>query len=128
MLTGCASDPSIEADQMIAEGRVEEGLALLKHASEENPGSREHRSQYFRQRDLAAAQWLGQADSARLAGQVEPAEALYRRVLRIDPGNSRALAGVEAAQAERRHKALLAEAEKLLNVDDTSGAGAKVRM
>ena len=128
LLAGCASNPVLQdSERLFADGRQEEAIALLEKASRENPDDHALRMQLARQRDLAIGQWLAQADALRQGYQIEPAEYLYRRVLALDGGNSRAKSGLQALQMERRHRLVLGEAELLLKVDDVAGAGAKVR-
>jgi len=128
LLAGCASNPVLQdSERLFADGRQEEAIALLEKASRENPKDQALRMQLARQRDLAIGQWLAQADALRQGYQIEPAEYLYRRVLALDAGNSRAKGGLQALQMERRHRLVLGEAELLLKVDDVAGASAKVR-
>ena len=128
LLAGCASNPVLQdSERLFADGRQEEAIALLEKASRENPKDQALRMQLSRQRDLAIGQWLAQADALRQGYQIEPAEYLYRRVLALDGGNSRAKSGLQALQMERRHRLVLGEAELLLKVDDVAGASAKVR-
>lgn len=119
LLLGCASQPAYltQASKLIAEGRGEEALAVLEKVSRDNPGDYAARSEYFRQRALVVAQWLGQADMLRQDGQFEPAEALYQRALKHDPENPRARAGLAQVESDRRHRAVVAVAEKLLKED-----------
>ena len=118
LLAACASDRIIsDANDLFAAGRSEEGLAMLDKASRENPGDRIYRAEYFRRRDFAIAQWLGQADTLRLAAQFEPAEELYRRVIRYDDANPRAKLGMAQVEADKRHLAIIAQAETLIKED-----------
>jgi len=68
-------------------------------------------------RELLAAQWLSQAETLRLAGQFELAEALYQRVLKQDAANPRARAGLAQVEADMRHRVLVAAAEKLVKAE-----------
>ena len=119
LLLGCASQPAYltQASKLIAEGRGEEALAVLEKVSQDNPADYAARSEYFRQRALVVAQWLGQADMLRQDGQFEPAEALYQRALKHDPANPRARAGLAQVESDRRHRAIVAVAEKLVKED-----------
>ena len=119
LLLGCASQPAYltQASKLIAEGRGEEALAVLEKVSQDNPADYAARSEYFRQRALLVAQWLGQADMLRQDGQFEPAEALYQRALKHDPANPRARAGLAQVESDRRHRAIVAVAEKLVKED-----------
>jgi len=118
LLAGCASDRILsDAGDLFGSGRTEEGLAVLDKAATENPGNRIYRAEYFRRRDFAVAQWLGQADTLRLAQQFEPAEEVYRRVLKYDEANARAKGGLAQIAMDKRHLAVVAQAEKLVKED-----------
>jgi general secretion pathway protein D len=115
LAAGCATDGVVgEARRHFQEGRGEEALALLGKAMKEAPDDHAVRGEYFRARELLAAQWLAQAETLRLAGEHDAAEALYRRVQQHDPAHARARAGLAQLEAERRHRALVAAAEKLV--------------
>ena len=116
-LAACAVDPATDARKHFDEGRGEEALAVLEKAYKENPGNLAARSDYFRLRELLAAQWLSQAETLRLAGQFELAEALYQRVLKQDAANPRARAGLAQVEADMRHRVLVAAAEKLVKAE-----------
>ena len=115
LLAACAADPLKDARKHFDEGRGEEALALLYKTYKEDPANVAARSDYFRLRELLAAQWLSQAETLRLAGQFEPAEALYQRVLKQDAANPRARAGLAQVEADLRHRNRVAAAEKLVN-------------
>jgi len=117
LLAACAVDPATDARKHFDEGRGEEALAVLEKAYKENPGNLAARSDYFRLRELLAAQWLSQAETLRLAGQFELAEALYQRVLKQDAANPRARAGLAQVEADMRHRVLVAAAEKLVKAE-----------
>ena len=113
LLAACAADPVRDARRHFEEGRGEEALALLDQAAREDKSNHVARSEYFRQRELLVAQWLGQAETLRVAGQFEIAETLYRRALKYDAANPRARAGLAQIETDRRHLKIVAAAEKL---------------
>ena len=119
LLSACAIEPVYvtEARNYFNEGRGEEALAVLDREQRENPGNYAARSEYFRLRAMLAAQWLGQAETFRLAGQFEPAEALYQRVLKHDTANPRARAGLAQIETDKRHRSAIAAAGKLLKAE-----------
>jgi len=79
LLSACATYTVIDdARQMFGEGRGEEALALLDKAAAEGNSDPAVRAEYDRQRSLLAVQWLGQAESLRLAGQFRLAEVLFQ--------------------------------------------------
>ncbi|MGZ9005684.1 MAG: secretin N-terminal domain-containing protein, partial [Burkholderiales bacterium] len=130
ILAGCAavsSETFTTGQQLLAQGRIEEGLATVQKAMEEDPRNQEYRSYYFRQRESIANQLLLRADELRLAGEWAGAEAQYRRVLALDAGNGRARAGLERITVDRRHRALLVEAEAAINARNLDEATAKIR-
>lgn len=115
LLAGCLSNPVIdESRQMIAAGQTDAAIERLAEAARNNPGDNELRSAYHRQRELAAARLLADADSRRAAGSAAEAEAIYRRVQRIDEFNPRAAAGLAALAADKRRLALVREGEAAL--------------
>ncbi len=112
VLSGCAAleDPVLrEARDHAAAGRGEQALALL-----DKP---QYRAEYFRTRDLLAAQWLAQAELLRQSAQPEAALQLYRRVLKHDEGSARARAGIEQLEVDARHRQIVAAAERLAKDD-----------
>jgi len=118
LVAACASDALItDARALRNEGRMDEALASLEKATREDPQSHAYRSEYFRLREVAVAQWLVQADSLRAAARFETAAELYRRVLKYDPANARATQGVAQTEVDVRHRALLAEVDKLVKAE-----------
>jgi general secretion pathway protein D len=113
-VAACAADPLKEAHEQFQQGRGEEALALLDRAAKEDPQNHALRSEYFRLRDVLAAQWLAQAETLRLGGQFETAEALYRRVQQYDAANARARGGLAQIEVDKRHREILAGVERLL--------------
>src|SRR5262245_10783357 len=117
LLWACAADPVKDARQRFSGGRPEEALAELDKASRENPSNYGLRSEFFRLRELLIAQWLGQADTMRLAGEYDVAEGLYQKVLTYDGANVRASTGLAQIVADRRHRLIIVAAEKLVKDD-----------
>jgi len=114
-LGACATDRLLgEAREHVLAGRGDEALALLENAARQSPDNHAYRSEYFRQRELLLAQWLGQAETLRLGGQFQAAEDLYRRALRHDAANARAKAGLAQVETDQRHRAALTEVQKLV--------------
>lgn len=130
VLLGCAATETTftTGQQLLAEGKLEEGLKTLQQAMEQSPSNAEYRSYYYRQRELAINQLLFRADAARLAFDMDAAEAHYRRVLGIDSSNMRARAGLDRIQLDRRHKTLVAEAEAAFKARNADAAAAKIRV
>ena len=116
-LAACATTYTVvdQAREHLHAGRGEEALALLEDARRQAPNDMGLRAEYFRQRDLLIAQWTAQAEALRQATRYELAEELYRRMLKYDPANLRAQAGLAQVEVDRRHRAQIAEAQKLIN-------------
>jgi general secretion pathway protein D len=115
-LFACSTTPGAvdQARKAFSEGRLEEALTLLQKATKENPDDSEVKSEYYRMRDVVAAQWLAQADTLRQAGRFEASERLYRLVQSHDAANPRGAAGLEQVETDRRHRQVVAEAENLI--------------
>jgi len=118
LAAACATDSLVKDTRaLLNEGRSGEALDRLEKATRESPENHAWRSEYFRQREFAVAQWLGQAETLRLAAQFEAAEELYRRVLKYDAVNTRAKQGLAQIETDRRHRALIVEADKLVKAE-----------
>ncbi len=117
-LAAACTNPLIKDTRVLLnEGRTEEALASLEKATREDPQNHVYRSEYFRLRDFAVAQWLVQADSLRTAARFDAAAELYRRVLKYDAANARATQGLAQTEMDARHRVLLAEADKLVKTE-----------
>lgn len=118
LLAACASDGMIkDTRQMMSEGRSEEALATLAKEIQDHPGNNPVRQEFFRQRDYAITQWLVRAEGFRSAGQFDTADDLYRRVLKYDASNARAIQGLGQTGVDRRHRAIVAEADRLFKAE-----------
>jgi general secretion pathway protein D len=128
LLVGCAANPAIhEARQLVAEGRSEDGVLRLEQAMRDAPGDRDLRAQYFRERDLATAQLLAQAQAEQGARHAAQAQALYERVQRLDAFNPRARAGLADLQVQRRLDESLRDAQAAFDKGDNAAAERIVR-
>lgn len=122
-MAGCAAIPDMdEGRRLIAQGRLEQGLAKLEKASREHPRSAPARNAYISQREAIAGAIVREADAMRLAGALDAAEAGYRRALQMDPSNPPALVGVETVTRDRRLAARAHEAEEALKRGDEGAA------
>ena len=119
--------PFDEGRRLIESGEVELGLARVHEASKAEPRNQEYRAYYFRQRDLAVQRYLALAEKARSLYLFDQADDAYRRALALDDTNARARAGLDLVPLERRHRALLLEAEALLKKGDAEEAHTRVR-
>jgi len=120
-------EPIPEAQELLAAGKYEEGLALLKRTADASPDNARYRGDYYLARELVVNQLLVQADNARKADQLDAADALYRRTKGIDPDNQRATLGLEQVRRERVNVIALADAEKLFKAGELDAAESKLR-
>jgi general secretion pathway protein D len=103
LLGGCAADMAYrEGKTLVAQGRVEEGIAKFQEALAYEPRGVEYRMAYLQTRERAVGSYVEQGDVAARASKPDAAEALYKRALAIDAGNDRARAGLRALEAARR--------------------------
>jgi general secretion pathway protein D len=115
LLAGCLSNPAIDdSRQLLAAGQTDAAILRLAEAARLDPADNELRGVYHRQRELAASRLLAAADGARAAGNGAEAEAIYRRVQRIDEANPRAVAGLAALAADGRRASMVREGEAAL--------------
>jgi general secretion pathway protein D len=127
LLAGCASQAYLDGRDMLAAGQVEEGLKKLAQAVAESPDKREYRTYYLRQRELAVAQVIVEADAARAAHRWELAAMLYGRAQAIDPNSERARTGFAELATTKRLLAAAREAEELFGKGDLARAEARAR-
>ncbi|PTQ82868.1 general secretion pathway protein D [Nitrosospira multiformis] len=127
-IAGCATNNAfVEGKRLIAEGKLDTGLASLEQAARENPDNLEIRAVLARQREAVAARFVFEGEAARSTGDLEAAERGFRRALEINPRHERALAGLEAINMDRRHTAAIKRAEELLERGEYAVASSEVR-
>jgi general secretion pathway protein D len=114
-LAGCAAQRAYrDGEQLIAQDKLEPGLARLAEARAAEPSNALYAMGYLKGRDRAVQTLLAQAESHAAAGDTAGQEAALRRVLAIEPDNSRAQAALRLRASDARHAALLAAAEAAL--------------
>jgi general secretion pathway protein D len=128
LIGGCAGQEAFrEGRALVESGNIEQGLAKVEEASRAEPANQEYRTYYYRQREIAVQRLLALAERARSVAAYDEAEAGFRRVLRLDAGNARAKAGLEAVRLDRQHGEALVQAEELARKGDDRRALAKAR-
>jgi len=128
LATGCAHDPGFsEGRALIEAGNVEAGLAKVAQAAKRDPSNRRYQVVYYRERDIALQRYLAAAEQARARGDWDAAGNLYRKMLALDPADSRAKAGIANLDVERRHRDMLSQAAELLQKGDFAEARNRVR-
>ncbi len=127
-LAACATNPQVdEGKQLISQGRIEDGLAKLEQAARERPYSAEARNAYITQREAVVGAYMREADVLRAYGDLDAAEAAYRRVLQFDPGSAQVQAGLAALARDRQHLVLVREGDEAMKRGDYAAAEAKAR-
>jgi len=128
MLAGCAGETlHKEGVNLLAEGRIEEGLQKLKEATKADPENISFRSSLVHNREMIVSSLLGSASSERNNGRPEAARQFYERVLAIDPGNAKATDGLESLVMDRRHDIAIAKAGPMIKKGDYEGARAVLK-
>jgi len=113
-LAGCAGNQAFnEANTLLAEGRIEPGLAKLEEAVRLDPRNTEYRIALASRRASIVNRYLGEAETARREGRLSDAEKSYRQVQGVDPQHPMARQGLDALITERRHRQVVAAADAL---------------
>ncbi|HVY07907.1 MAG TPA: cohesin domain-containing protein [Burkholderiales bacterium] len=129
LLASCATRQPKHEDALalMAQGRYEEGIALLERDVRDNPGDFKNRTDLINARERALNRLLAEAADARSAGDFDRAVRSYRRALGLDPGNERARIGLVDIERDRAHVEDVAQARKLYEDGDTEGAALRVQ-
>ena len=129
LASGCSTtDPAFaEGKQLLAEGKIDEGLGTLSKLAEKEPKKAEYRAYYFKQRETITGQLLVQAEVARDEGRFDEAAAIYRHALQLDADNQRAKAGLAQLDMDRRHVVAMNEAAGMFKAGNLDATQQKVR-
>lgn len=127
-LMGCAAD-RLHHDGLAAldRGDYETGIAKLSEASKTDPNNLVYRMDLLTRTERTVQALVAKGDAARGSGDLATAEAAYRRVLSIEPGNARAKSGIELVRADARHAERIQHAQKLLDAKKVDDADVEVR-
>lgn len=100
-----------------------EAVKELQAAAKLAPDDVAYRKDWLQGREKATGKLLALASAASSAGDQPAAEKLYREVLAYEPGNARALEGVENAMRAARSNEELAKARDAIKRGDLGEAG-----
>lgn len=123
-LAGCAAHGLHgEGMALMDEGKYEQAVARLEEASREAPQDVEYRRDYLRAREQVLNHLIMLGDQERAAKRFDAARAEYRRALAISPEDGRTRARLQEMERDRRHAALVTEAEALVKKGAPDAAG-----
>ena len=129
VLAGCAGQKlHREGMSLLEDGHAEEGLVKLEEASKVEPDNVPYRRDWLRNREQLTNRFHAAANNERASGRLEAAQAIYERILKIDPGNSKARQGLEELAMDRRHDAMIEEARTLFKKGDLDAARSALKM
>ena len=92
---------------MMAAGNSVGALAKLEAAVKAAPNNFEYRQTYEQDKSLAVERWVAEGDLFRGSGELDKAEADYRRALRYDPVNKAAQTGITLIEQRRKNLAAI---------------------
>ena len=128
MLTGCAGQRLHNNGMtLVQEGHIEEGLIKLRQASEAEPDNLSYRKDLLRSKGQITNRLLTGASGERAVGHLDAAQAIYERVLKIDPDNRTAKVALETLARDRRHAAMIEDARGFFNKGDLEAAQSALR-
>ena len=128
-LNACAGDRAFRnATSLYAQAEYESALEQYHAAITDDPKNAEYRLNYLKARDHAVAAWLQAAERAQVENKNGEATALYRRVLRTEENNPRALSGIRAIERDNRHAQYVAEAQAMTTEGNIDGALARLKV
>src|SRR6266481_367447 len=128
VLLGCAAT-QMHRDGLaeVERGNYEAGVSKLAEAVAQDPKNMMFRLDLTARREDSIQKLISAGDALRAAGQYDTAVSTYRRVLAIEAGNQRALHGIDAVEADRRHAGMVGEAVKDFARKDYDAADAILR-
>ncbi|WP_300335732.1 secretin N-terminal domain-containing protein [Accumulibacter sp.] len=128
LLAGCAAQNAFQEGQaLLAAEQVDAGLARIQEAIRLEPASAEYRVAYLQARERAVSASIAKGERAVVEARYDAANVAFQRALVLQPGNERALAGLQLVETARRHGSLYAEAAAAWNRQDAEAARASLR-
>lgn len=128
LIGGCLGGASyIEGRDLAESGNLEAALPKLRKAVEDSPRNVEYQAMYLQTREHMINAMIDRATIAKHNGENADAEDIYRRLLVLEPGNTRAKGELQGLVRDARHQNLMAEAEAAQKKQDLEIAQVKVR-
>lgn len=123
VLAGCAAQQMHrEGMSLIDAGRYEQGLAKLEEAAKSDTSDVRIRMDLYAGRERAVDQLLAAAEKAKAAGDLQEAEANYRRALVIAPRDFRVVDGMRLLEKRDVLAEVAKQAQAALNNGDLEQA------
>jgi len=129
LLGGCAAQ--LEHGRgldLLEQGKLAEGIDSLRRANSLEPDNVRYRVDYLNQRGSAIQGIVAAADDERRAGRLDAAGLRLREAARIEPGNDRVKAGLQAIETERRLGVQLLALDRLMLSRQNDQAGEQLRV
>ena len=113
LLAACASSRlHNEGLREVEAGQYESGIRKLEQAVKAEPANTTYRLELQGRKEEATQLLVAQADRLRAGANYAEAEATYKRVLSISPGNDRAQRGIELVARDQRHAEAVDQAKR----------------
>ncbi|QYD73905.1 secretion protein [Paraburkholderia edwinii] len=123
LLAGCAAEKAYRAgEDLVAQGKVDEGLAKMQEAMTQEPHDAQYRATWLAVRANTLSHDNEQGDRLAASGARDAARKSYQHALTLDPDNERAQAGLAALDRAARLDTLLNQAEAMAAKQNAAGA------
>ncbi|WP_245983016.1 secretin N-terminal domain-containing protein [Trinickia fusca] len=123
LLVGCAAQLAYRDGQsLVAEGKIDAGLAKLSEAVTRDPQDARYRQTWLAVRESAVARYDEEGDRLAASGAPASARKSYQAALAVAPQNERALEGLAGLERAARRDALIERAEAAAQKNDIDGA------
>ncbi|MBT9520766.1 MAG: general secretion pathway protein GspD [Dechloromonas sp.] len=116
-----------EGRDLVEAGNLEAAVPKLRKAADDSPWNVQYQATYLQTRERMVNGLIDRAMIAKRNGEYAEAEGAYRRLLALEPDNTRAKDGLQGLVRDNRHQALMAEADAAHKKQDFETAQAKVR-
>jgi general secretion pathway protein D len=127
LLAGCAGMRyHNDGLRLMAEGKRDEGLAMLQTASSMEPGNAEFRIDMLKATNAYSEELVRHANDAVANDNIAEARQLYAKALKVNPGNTQARRLLSGIELDIRTARMVAESERMLREGRMDAARDKV--
>jgi general secretion pathway protein D len=112
--------------RLMAEGKRDEGLAMLQTASSMEPGNAEFRIDMLKATNAYSEELVRHANDAVANDNIAEARQLYAKALKVNPGNTQARRLLSGIELDIRTARMVAESERMLREGRMDAARDKV--